>query len=724
LDNKFILEFDVDLSGLAEAAKAMQALGQLTEKQTAEIIGLAGKQAEAQRKVTQEVREQTSALGALNKNLANTTETIAGGAVKQGADAFGKVTTNVGEAASTTQRLTKRLGQLRDQIAKLPEGSAEFERLSIEAGKIEDRIGDVSKRVRILASDTKNLDALVSAASGIAGAFSVAQGAAALFGNENKDLQQALLKVQGSIAVLNGLQAVAATINKDSAASVVLLSNAKKAYSIVVGSTTGALKTFRVALASTGIGAIVIAVGALAANFDAIKQKLVELFPSLGNLGGVFDTVRKKALGFLSQTIEGLKIAVEILYNFFTGDFGDIAAVAAQAGERLAKARNEGELAEEKRQQEKREAAIIEGLIKENNRKLKVMEAQGKDTYNLRKKILEDELKLLKQRGEADAIQDKQTEIEVLTIEHNKKMEEINRKNAERQEALALQPLEALEKKSAQLINNPIEIKIKVSDPREQKMGDLERTLQDEAEKKKKAADELNAEIKDASISFASELSDTISGINAERIQSDLDTQVAALEAEKEAVLSNKRLTNNQREVIENQYRKKEAKLKEEAFKKEKEAKIIETIIATALAIVKASPNPIQMALAATTGALSLTTIKTQPVPAFRKGTKSAPGGWALVGEEGAELVHLPPGAQVISNPDTQRFLSGSFADVMRKYNIQVNKIFDFDYVRLGREVAANAGRISINIDEGGFHTRIARAYEERIYLDRKLSLF
>lgn len=44
-------------------------------------------------------------------------------------------------------------------------------------------------------------------------------------------------------------------------------------------------------------------------------------------------------------------------------------------------------------------------------------------------------------------------------------------------------------------------------------------------------------------------------------------------------------------------------------------------------------------------------------LPGFAKGTKHAPEGMALVGEEGPELVHLPQGAKVIPNPQTESIL-------------------------------------------------------------------
>ena len=46
-------------------------------------------------------------------------------------------------------------------------------------------------------------------------------------------------------------------------------------------------------------------------------------------------------------------------------------------------------------------------------------------------------------------------------------------------------------------------------------------------------------------------------------------------------------------------------------------------------------------------------------VPAYKRGTAFHPGGMALVGEEGPELVNLPRGAQVVPNPQTAAFRPG-----------------------------------------------------------------
>ena len=45
-------------------------------------------------------------------------------------------------------------------------------------------------------------------------------------------------------------------------------------------------------------------------------------------------------------------------------------------------------------------------------------------------------------------------------------------------------------------------------------------------------------------------------------------------------------------------------------------------------------------------------------IPSFQRGTDFAPGGMALVGEGGPELVNLPRGAQVINNQQTRNIVN------------------------------------------------------------------
>jgi hypothetical protein len=169
---------------------------------------------------------------------------------------------------SAKQRLRELQKTLIDMSLAGQEGTKAFKQMEQEAGKLKDQIGDTGQRIKNLASDTRNIDTFVSAVQGITAGFQIAQGAAALFGSENEDLQKSLLKVQGAMALATGVQQVANLLNKDSILITQGQAAAQALYATAVGASTGAMKAFRIALLATGIGAAIAAVGLLIAKWD------------------------------------------------------------------------------------------------------------------------------------------------------------------------------------------------------------------------------------------------------------------------------------------------------------------------------------------------------------------------------------------------------------------------------------------------------------------------
>jgi hypothetical protein len=149
----------------------------------------------------------------------------------------GKGVGGVGDEAekATAKFIPLRL-QLKQMKVELQEmeqagkfGSAEFVELSKRAGEVSDQIQDTNQRIKNLASDTKGLDAGITAIRGLAGAFAIGQGALAAFGAQNEEAAAAIQKVQGAMSILQGIQEVANVLNKDSALMVYLKTFALKA---------------------------------------------------------------------------------------------------------------------------------------------------------------------------------------------------------------------------------------------------------------------------------------------------------------------------------------------------------------------------------------------------------------------------------------------------------------------------------------------------------------
>ncbi len=139
-----------------------------------------------------------------------------------------KLLIDAADAAKSVAETKKALRDLKTAALSVEEGSQSFIDISTAAGQLQDKIGDLSATTKYLGDDLKNLKGFTSIASGIAGAFAAAQGAAALFGGENKQLEASLLKVQSAMSILQGVQAVGEVLQKESAASLIVQNGLRK----------------------------------------------------------------------------------------------------------------------------------------------------------------------------------------------------------------------------------------------------------------------------------------------------------------------------------------------------------------------------------------------------------------------------------------------------------------------------------------------------------------
>jgi len=217
----------------------------------------------------QETLKAKEALAKYQKTLTDTSN---------GTDATGK----------RTQSLKGRLRELKEELSRLEtagqEGSAAFQKLSIEAGKLQDQVSDTQQRVKVLSSDTFKFDAALGAVKGLAAGFAVAQGAAAAFGIESEDLNKTIARTQGALALLTGLQEIADLVTGQGATKIALqnffmkekivtttaaagavgtLTTAEEGAAVATLATKKSLDLLKVSIAATGIGALVIALYAL-----------------------------------------------------------------------------------------------------------------------------------------------------------------------------------------------------------------------------------------------------------------------------------------------------------------------------------------------------------------------------------------------------------------------------------------------------------------------------
>lgn len=185
--------------------------------------------------------------------------------------------------ANAQQSLRTQLKNVREQLAQMEEaglrGTETFRQLQKEAGRLANAIGDAQTQARIFSHDNAGLQGMIAGLSGVAGAFSAAQGAVALFAGENENLQKIMLKVQALMSITMGLQQVANALNKDSAFMLVTVTKAKELLAAANLKLAGALGISTVAaqalMATLTLG-LSVAITAVIAIISKLNSKQAE----------------------------------------------------------------------------------------------------------------------------------------------------------------------------------------------------------------------------------------------------------------------------------------------------------------------------------------------------------------------------------------------------------------------------------------------------------------
>jgi len=169
--------------------------------------------------------------------------------------------------------------QLRDAQNEVLTLSDKFGAASVQAtnaakrvAQLKDAIGDAKALTETFNPDKKFV-ALGGAIQGITAGFSTYQGLLGLVGENGKEVEQVLLKVQAAMALQQGISGIAGALD-----------SFKLLKTELIGGVTKAFGTLRAAIISTGIGALAVALGYVVANFDSVKKAVLNLIPGLGKV--------------------------------------------------------------------------------------------------------------------------------------------------------------------------------------------------------------------------------------------------------------------------------------------------------------------------------------------------------------------------------------------------------------------------------------------------------
>lgn len=204
--------------------------------------------------------------------------------------------------------LTARMGEAEDRLYELSlagkQGTKEFQALLTSVGNY--RKVQIQTDLAVDSAATTMTQKLGGSLEYVSGAFAATQGAMAIFGKENKSVEAAILKVQSALAITQGFAAMREGANsvRQLGTAIKSLTIFQTAYNFINNATSTGLKVLRGALVATGIGALVVGVGLLIANFDKLKAAALKLVPGLAIIGTAISGVVNSITDFIGVTSE------------------------------------------------------------------------------------------------------------------------------------------------------------------------------------------------------------------------------------------------------------------------------------------------------------------------------------------------------------------------------------------------------------------------------------
>lgn len=167
---------------------------------------------------------------------------------------------SLGETETSTKSLKQQLREATAEVAQMAEKYGEASKETVQAAKraaeLKDRIEDANDAIMAFKGEGAFL-ATGKALQSVASGFAAAQGAMGLFGSESENVEKAILKVQSAMALAQGLEG---------------LEDAGRAFTQLKTVAVNAFNSIKAAIGATGIGALVIALGAVYYYWDDIKE--------------------------------------------------------------------------------------------------------------------------------------------------------------------------------------------------------------------------------------------------------------------------------------------------------------------------------------------------------------------------------------------------------------------------------------------------------------------
>lgn len=284
------------------------------------------------------------------------------------------------ESTRTVKELRKELKDLKDQLLSTQKGTEEYNQTMQKAANIQHDLKEQMQEINNSAMDFgQKMGNATKAMTGVAGAITAATGALSLFGIENEEAQKKITATMTSlIGITEGLSKMDDGIK------------AFKRLTIAINASSKSLGGFKVALISTGLGALVVVLGSIIAYWDEFTEAIGLSAKQMERLGDI-------ARGVFNVFTSSLKGIATALGRMIKGDFSG-ALQALKEGFSVVKNFNAGVEASQK----KREEALTKKQKEEAAKRAKIAEDEYKKRIEAAQKLAKYEKDMAAARTRGD----------------------------------------------------------------------------------------------------------------------------------------------------------------------------------------------------------------------------------------------------------------------------------------------------------------------------------
>ena len=352
-----------------------------------------------------------------------------------------------GNAVESIGNVKKALREANAELIAAQSNFGDYSDEAIAAAKrvaeLKDRISE-ARETADLFDPGKKFQVFAGAINAVAGGFTAVQGALGVLGIESENVEKSLLKVQSALALSQGLSAITDSAKDFQRLATVVKTNVVSAFSSLRG-----------AIIATGLGALAVGLGLVVANFDKIKEVILNLFPGLGKLASFFGDLVTKVTDFVGVTSEASRALDKLEQTTKRGNEG----IAARIKILTAQGGKEKEIYELSKQQGENELAFLRAKLE------------------TKKKLSDEELKKFR---------DLKTQQAVLDAQENKRREDAAKQTSDKLKAIS----DKLAEEEAARIQKQIDDERKLTDDL---LAEYDKRRKDAVDAKILTQKELNA---------------------------------------------------------------------------------------------------------------------------------------------------------------------------------------------------------------------------------------